>query len=137
MSLTATGKKRLLKLAAFLEKLPAKKFNLNVVVEGEGLPNHKTKECGATACAIGWCPRALPNAAKYIDDNVVPIGCLNSYQSYEQTGMELFDITYDQSDFLFSPSRYPESHRSNKYVAARIKTFVKTDGRTTNIDYTY
>lgn len=47
-------KQRLLKLAAFLDKLPPKQFDLGTYVKST------ENGCGTVCCAIGWCPKVFP-----------------------------------------------------------------------------
>ena len=47
-------KKRLLKLASFLETLHHKKFDFNIV----------RNECGTVGCAVGWTPNVFPRLVK-------------------------------------------------------------------------
>lgn len=47
------NKKRLLKLAGFLEALPPKRFDYNAWV-GDDWAGKQDLSCGTTACALGW-----------------------------------------------------------------------------------
>ncbi len=50
---------RLLRLAAFLEKLPPEKFDYRCWV-GRDWKGAQDLSCGTTGCAFGWAPTALP-----------------------------------------------------------------------------
>lgn len=49
---------RLEKLAAFLDKLPKKRFDFNTMRE--------ERDCGTVACAIGWMPEVFPRLVKAV-----------------------------------------------------------------------
>lgn len=126
---------RLLKLATFLEKLPRKKFNFNTVVTGPDIPN-KTFSCGSVACAIGWCPVVFPSLAAYVtgsDGWPWTVKTMSDGRDgYVPTGMNLFGLTYDESNALFSPDCGSEiglpslpDTATPKQVAKNIRTFVK------------
>lgn len=110
-------KKRLLKLADFLDKLPRKKFNFTEVVSGKETPN-KTLTCGSQACAIGWCPVVFPRLTEYHATLGWPITSSflvvkmkgwnfsgGSISSIEQVGRALFGLSSPEAYALFVPSR--------------------------------
>ena len=109
-------KKRLLKLADFLDKLPRKKFNFTEVVSGQETPN-KTLTCGSQACAIGWCPVVFPRLTEYHITSgwstahnflVVKMKGVDfdggSLDSVTHIGEELFGLDYSESYALFVPN---------------------------------
>lgn len=49
----AVGNRRLVKLAAFLEKLPRNRFDYSRFI-GADWEGGQNLECGTTACALGW-----------------------------------------------------------------------------------
>lgn len=150
--MNAVQKRRLLKLSEFLYCLPAQKFDLDVIVrpglvssgekytdcDGEVcdvmndvFPNNKNikqKDCGAAACAIGYCPVVFPRSAKYdTDESVIfNVGHNDGDNFY---GAELFfGLTTSQANYLFLSESYHDSKRGPKSVAARIRSFVDRDG---------
>lgn len=137
--LTRVGKQRLLKLANFLENLPASQFNLDVIVEAESLnkvPSKTTvkqKTCGTAGCGIGYCPVVFRDV-KYSEDSydgeiVVKFPNCEDLDDTNFNGAEqFFGITYKQAEYLFMPGAYHVSKRGPKSVAARIKAFVNRDG---------
>lgn len=120
------GKQRLLKLAKFLrEKVEDKNFDLTAI-------KNETK-CVSTACALGYFPQCFPrNGFKLIslydamgnEDYALDDGHRIDYEA----SSAFFGICNEDSKYLFSPYRYPQSHRSRNYVAKRIESFVKKLG---------
>lgn len=124
--------RRLLKLADYLEKLNPKKFDLYKIRE-----RHK-RTCKTTACAIGSTIEAFPNHkfksiinefdSKYtVNDceiEILEIVFPNGLTDFEGARV-FFGLSHLESDYLFMPDYYPQSHRSAKYVSNRIKNFVK------------
>lgn len=116
----AVGNRRLLKLAAFLRKLPRKRFNYESWV-GEDWQGAPSLSCGTTACALGWATtmpifRRLGLRLESIRDED---GFRNGYVSGPY--LEVFAL---DSDDLF----YPDAGESNwtpKQVAGKIERFVK------------
>lgn len=99
----ATSNRRLLKLADFLEKLPRKRFDYGVFV-GPDWEGAQDLSCGTTACALGWAA-AMPefrrlglHFSKYGDG--VILGDLSDFAA----GAEIFGLTNNETDFLFSPA---------------------------------
>ena len=137
------NKNRLLKLASFLENLPPKKFDLDTFthIQGNKLPSIKEGSCGSTACGIGWCPTVFPRLCKYQplydqysyeDDIIIGVDIVMRDDSVIEgffVSNELFDILYDDSNYLFNPQCYHKSKRGPKSVANRIRTYVLADGK--------
>ena len=126
--------RRLLRLADFLEhEVKNKWFDLTFwATEG-----WKDRECGSTACALGWAT-AIPEFKQAglklkvelsYGQPRVPI-YIPAYKEKERTsaGASFFGLSYDQASWLFSPWWYPESHTSRRYVAKRIRSFAETQG---------
>lgn len=59
--LPLVGKRRLLKLIAFLEKLPRRKFDFSQVVAKGKQNGHY---CATVACAGGWLPAVFPKLVR-------------------------------------------------------------------------
>lgn len=137
-------KDRLLKLADFLEKLPRKKFDYDVVTRGEDIPR-KELDCGTVGCAIGWCPVVFPIQLKYRRRERFELGPM----IYNKEGLnfgfreskptppvrEFFGVSLEESQALFNPyrqeARYALGMRAvnekstPKAVAKNIRLFVK------------
>jgi hypothetical protein len=119
--------KKLLKLADFLEKeVKPTWFNLNIwATEG-----FNEKQCGSTACALGWCAVVFKKEMQLIEN------CLgHCYIKHKKTshanlgaGTQLFDINYGQSEYLFMPGCYPKGKRGRMDVVNRIRKFVAANG---------
>lgn len=127
------GKRRLLKLADFLEKLPPQKFNLNNwCVKDYKLSNTNEWDsiivirgkCGSTACALGYCPVVFPKSGFKLSNDLhwTPEYCgLEGTAAAEQ----FFDLLESESVSLFMPESYREDHKGPKSVAKKIRALVK------------
>lgn len=96
------NKTRLLKLARFLESLPPESFNFSDVV------SKSTESCGSVCCAIGWTPKVFPKLIKwYRRASLAKLGLMmgDCDVDYIMAGKNLFDITFQESRKLFSPSQ--------------------------------
>jgi hypothetical protein len=138
----ATTKARLLRLAAFLDKLPAKRFDYNhwVGLDWEGKPD---LSCGTTACALGWAT-TMPFFRKlglYIGprDDV----CLKGAPRPEwwredmsiKSAMTVFGLDKVMTELLFVPNSVadigdrvvcsPDSGATAKGVARHIRKVVR------------
>lgn len=129
-------KKRLLKLADFLDKLPKSKFFFGNFIAQYGKPPLEALEmgeyrCGTTACAIGWSPAVFPKLVRWIKDEesgkIVDIRTIRGQRNF-MVGVELFGITERQSEFLFDPiTSGLGSYATAKTVANHIRKFVKKE----------
>ena len=135
-------KKRLLKLADFLDKLPPEKFDFDKIVYGSELPN-KTLSCGSVGCAIGWCPVVFPRLVMYeqydtdSDSGIRVKHRISGYDNYRYIARELFGVNPHREAFaLFSPGWDGDMERevlglpdigsdaTPKQVAKNIRKFV-------------
>lgn len=132
------NKKRLLKLADFLETVPAKAFNIrNWQRDPATKPEGKTPgECGFAGCAVGWAVHAKLfrglKFGEYEYGSNVP-----HYQGeYEWEAVStLFDINngcngtgqFQDAEFLFCGLSY-DIDPTPKQVAKRIRAFVASNG---------
>jgi hypothetical protein len=139
------NKRRLLKLADLLEADANNKtgvrFNLGTVVNpGKNLPKDaKTVpvSCGTQACAMGLA--AITGAFKRNglsyridarpDETFIETTMYGTDIEYDDAAMELFGISYEEANFLFTPSFYPSrspktGSRGELLVAKRIRDFV-------------
>ena len=124
--MNSVHKNRLLKLATFLETLPPERFDLSgFVIE------YKTKggrACGTVCCAVGWCPKVFPDHWRW-KEYTYNDGCIPKLKR-NPSGILLdikafFGINDADIEYLFMPGKYPQGHRNAKYVARRIRSFVK------------
>jgi len=140
------GDRRLLKLAAFLEKLPPKRFDYGSYVgrDWKGMPD---LSCGTTACAIGWAT-TMPEFRKYglcllyARDrwNGFHVPCGGSHHDAPLAGTAIFSLNEAEWDYLFMPGsalynedysgeeelrpQGPSSEATAKQVAQHIRRFV-------------
>lgn len=114
---------RLKKLAeGLLTVVDPKHFNMNLWIDGEGIPG----ECGTTGCAIGWCPKIFPDDWRY--GYKLP-------RLTHATGLvvrdveEFFGLSADQCDYLFFESSYHTYFEvTPKMVADRILKLIEDKG---------
>jgi hypothetical protein len=136
------NKKRLLKLAALLEKDASNpegvKFDMSTWGEVKG--KKATMSCGTKVCAMGLA--AISGVFKkqglryHVEENLdrselwIDIGFKGDVGLFTDgftAAQRLFDITSQESSFLFSDHSYPRrmtGRRGELYVAKRIRDFV-------------
>jgi len=127
------NKKRLLKLATFLEtKVPRGKFNM----EFWGTTPRNTYGCGTAACALGWAGHipsfkraGLKTKPDEYGGSVIYDNGVNMKFYNFAAGREFFDLTDEQASNLFSPGSYENGKRGPKSVAKRIREMVKKSGK--------
>jgi len=145
-------KKRLLKLADVLRKLPEAKFDYGSWV-GNNWKGKSDLSCGTTACALGWATtipslrRAGLRLGEMKVNTTTPfapymVGTSPSWSSAREAGMEIFGLTEDEFEFLFIPGSClnidsdgddfkedymegPSDDATAKQVAKHIRNFVK------------
>ncbi len=114
--MNATERRRLLKLASFLDTLPRQKFDFSTVFRtGKKSPMAAlaagAHRCGTVGCAIGWAPAALPSLFKwrfYNDDGKRVVDCIvlrgaeHEYNFY--AAAIAFGITESEARWLFVPN---------------------------------
>lgn len=132
-------KKRLLKLANFLESVPRKKFDLGVVMVSGNIEQVEAK-CPTAACACGYCPTVFPRSVTYKHTDTDFWG--NSERklkfdvtlkddpngNYVSMARKMFGLNYEEVEYLFHPFQYPADRQGPKSVAKRIKHFVENNG---------
>lgn len=133
-----TEKKRLLKLADFLDQLPRRKFDFSSIIRKVD-EKHK---CAAVACAIGWLPAVFPRLTKWrglgMSFHAAHGGvCLTGEnQGSFEAAESLFGITEAEAGALFAPHMgrpwMPRSfcfpltdYATPKAVARSIRKFVE------------
>lgn len=124
---------RLLKLAAFLETVPAKAFSINSwqarkATKREG---KRPGTCGFAGCAVGWAAHA-----KLIPGLTLRGDFCGVWPDYEglrgfMAVQKAFDISRFQAELLFIATSYPGRDPTPQEVANAIRNFVKTEGFTT------
>lgn len=114
-------KDKLLKLAEFLEtRVPKKAFNLAIWTTGGY--EEPTPECGSTACALGWAAKARLFGLGLIGDTPM-YGTKMGFDAAK----EVFNITFREAAFLFSPGTSPSGERDVCAVAKRIRQFANSN----------
>jgi hypothetical protein len=129
------NKRRLLKLADFLETVPRKRFDFTSWV-GENWKGDRELSCGTTACALGWATtmplfRGLGlRLAKSRWGPYVTLGNMRKDKSSMIAAERVFDISYGDAEYLFVPGFSKLGHSATpKMVARQIRQFVKHGGR--------
>lgn len=120
----AVGNRRLLKLAAFLWKLPRKRFDYSVFVGGDW-QGAQDLSCGTTACALGWaCTMpAFRRLGLRLGDFYPSLRSDPILNPYE-VAAELFGLDPYEAEELFAPQTDREILATPKYVARKIERFV-------------
>lgn len=130
---TATGRKRLLKLADLLKADAKNKKGVKFDLSAWGRIGDKREplSCGTTACAVGLAiisgafKREGLRAGQFSTSLLFPT--YRHHSDWEATSA-FFSITNDQAEWLFMDESYPVSHqqgaRGERAVAKRIRDFV-------------
>lgn len=128
-------KRRLLKLAAFLEKLPPERFDYDRWVGNDWL-GEPDLSCGTAACALGWAT-TIPEFRR-LGLRLSRCGEPHCGRLYDHAAAtEIFGVTENEAAFLFIPDRFaprewlkwrsnwsPNPDASAKMVARHIRWFV-------------
>lgn len=116
---TRLRKDRLRKLANFLEnKVKPLWFNIEHFTS-EGFPK---RECGSSACAIGWTPAAFPKSGFGMNK----FGeVLYKRKSGFSAARLFYGLDIKESHWLFVGASYPFGKRGRMAVVRRIRRFVK------------
>lgn len=123
------NKRRLLKLADFLEhEVKPHWFDL-LSFASEGFLK---RECGSTACALGWAPTCFPRSGLSLNQSFpafryTPKGGGRRHGGYAAAEV-FFGLSDEQSSYLFSPPSYEPKRRGRMAVVRRIRSFVKNNG---------
>lgn len=115
------NKKRLLKLAEFLEnEVPRKRFDMGQWGGHSGFHENK---CGSAACALGWATTipAFRRAGLIFSERGIP-----TFEGEwgEDAGARFFNLPRGQATTLFMPGSYPNHRATPKQVAKRIRKLV-------------
>lgn len=140
-------KRRLLKLADFLDELPPTRFNYESWV-GDSWEGRSNLSCGTTACALGWAT-TIPSFRKLglrlktnrrYGSTHVTLSSLTGSAAYAENAprlaaREVFGLNLDEFEYLFIPAttiiindkmvNSPGYSASAKRVATHIRKFVK------------
>lgn len=120
---TPTQKRRLNRLAKFIESLPAKRFDLSEIVKRFD----EEKTCGTVCCAIGWMPSVFPTKCKWMPSyNSLRVVSTDGQSSDFAFASIHFGLTGEECAYLFEPLAYPKHLQGRKSVSSRIREFVKT-----------
>lgn len=140
------NRRRLLKLATFLDTIPLKKFNFDIIASVGEKPMMEAlkagnRKCGTVGCAIGWLPAAFPRSFKWDDPGTVyPHVRLTRdgiVADFEAAAL-FFGISRDDASWLFVPNNWSDRYErhnglagsaSPRAVAAHIRKFVKGEYR--------
>lgn len=131
----AVGNRRLLKLAAFLEKLPPERFDYRYLV-GAGWKGKPDLSCGTTACALGWAA-AMPEFRRLgLALRPAPMGVVVRMRAHPkwhswQAAEHVFAIDYRGFEQLFLPGTDGalQGDATAKQVARHIRKFVAKRSR--------
>jgi hypothetical protein len=118
--MNATGKRRLLKLADFLEggSIPRGKFNMKIVASD--VENGRLA-CGSSACACGWAsiiPSFRRAGYRLSEDGAVSLYA--GHLGWDAVAA-FFDISPDDADDTLFGQHFPNSRKA---CAQRIRKFV-------------
>lgn len=126
------NKERLLKLVEHLEqgKLGHDKFDFTHI------HSENRHKCGTSGCALGELPFVFPEQFR-LDRECCGVTYLYSKEMYSEFTLaaKWFDISYNESSFLFSPNddndtdiNLLKSSATKEQVAQHIREFVKAEG---------
>lgn len=126
-------KRRMLRLARFLDNLPEDKFNIMFFLEEhvKKPPTRKDVEdhvCKTVACAIGWSPVVFPKLLKYKPDrgNSFDIILRDKPKRTNFDAIEtVLNLTKSESTSLFAYSGYAYTRPTTTDVANKLRKFVK------------
>lgn len=128
-------KRRLLKLADFLQELPRKRFDYGHWV-GDNWGGAADLSCGTTACAWGWATtiplfRKLGLRLKYRTKNSIAayVGMIEVPKKFDTpsaAASRILDLAYNEYLKLFVPGhdKTLSYHATPKQVAKHIRNFV-------------
>jgi hypothetical protein len=139
MHMKTMHRNRLLKLAAFLRKLPRERFNYGLWV-GHSWEGNPDLSCGTSACAFGWAttiPSLRASGLRLVRRNDFDYGqpgwrnpkTGRTTIGYERASREVFGLSADEAHHLFIPSWPLGSEASPQQVADHIVGFVESEAR--------
>lgn len=124
-------KERLLKLADFLDTLPAKRFDISLYAED----GFSKDNCGTAACACGWATVVFPRSRLKLKKNKLYDYSFHtniiSYKDKHDKELEgtlaaaaFFDIPHKIANNLFLASGYHNLNVSPEEVAMKIRSTI-------------
>ena len=130
------GRKRLAILERFLRKeVPPRRFDMLTWISGAKFcgivapPEALHKECGSTACALGWAttiPAFKRAGLRFDGGSPYFLPPDTKYGSYSfNAGAAFFHIRIEDANYLFEPSCYPTLNTTPTEVASRIRGLLK------------
>jgi len=133
-------KRRFEKIIAFLEKLPAKHFDLDFITHDrdgctgneltlklQQIKQGKKVSCGAVACCVGWFPAIYPQTFEWTNPNLLAEPNVRNKKTDKTNGyaaVEYLNLSNDELGYLFLSENYKNPTKRN--IINRIKQFVKT-----------
>lgn len=111
--------KRLLKLAAFIEKLPEKKFDIHSMVAKK----NKHGDCGTVCCIAGWLPKVFPGNwywKKTVSENLYPVRRGSDAADSICEAMTFLNIPAEERGLFFSYG-YPIDGATPRAAAERLR----------------
>jgi hypothetical protein len=113
-------RRRLLKLADFLETVPRRRFDMGFWGNGKS-----PKECGFAGCAAGWGTVILPSLEMVHTEWGTAFIKFKDYFGFKAI-QEYFGIDRETSWYIFDSMQYPNQNYNPtpKYVAKRIRSVV-------------
>lgn len=130
------NKTRLLKLAALLETIPTRKFDMGTWGDFGATPTGTEPRCATRACALGWATaipefnrkglKLVARPGDYMMAKVV-------YKGVEGTeaGQKFFGLTAGQAEYLFHDGSYTAKRKAHE-----IRELVRTNGASLPYNFT-
>jgi hypothetical protein len=119
-------RRRLLKLAAFLRTLPAKRFNFGHWV-GEDWRGDDDLSCGTTACALGWAT-TIP-AFRRLGLRMEREGCDHPVcqgEEWENVAGPIFGLNTIEARWLFVSREDDEDSHYDRWGGSQTKRLPRT-----------
>ncbi len=126
--LSALTRRKLRKLANFLEThVKPDWFDL----DSFATRGFTKKECGSTACALGWATVCFPKSGLSLvegEDNWMQFRFdHNSVSDFDfGAATNFFNITMSMALCLFDPEEYESAHSDKKEVIERLRSLAST-----------
>lgn len=109
--------KRLEKLAAFLDKLPRKKFDFSILVA-----ERDEDGCGTICCAIGWIPAVFPKLITWREMRTLTITKVTWFLFGIFNGEDTYRLFFPRSSTNRASALPPSA--TPKQVAREIRKFI-------------
>lgn len=115
-----TSSAKLVKLADFLEhQVKPSWFDLETWCS----PGFKKRECGSTACALGWATVCFPRSGlHWTTEKQIALHVNDDHDYFNfSAAMKFFDLDEDTAQYLFQPDRYPFRRGGRLAVVRRLR----------------